>query len=456
MRTKDDSTDVLRDFLKYVSFNILGQCAYSCYTLADTFFVSSSLGTKGLTALNLAFPVFCFLSGTGLMIGMGGGIRYSVLKSCGRHDRADRVFTNAVYALACFAVAYTLAGLFCSGQIVRLLGADDTVFQMTNTYLRVMLLFSPAFLLNNLLQCFVRNDGNPSLSMAAMIIGSFSNVVLDYIFIFPMRMGILGAILATGMAPLISMAVLSSCFIKRKNRFHLVRCGFGGKRTAEILFNGVPSLITEASSGIVMVVFNFIILRLRGNVGVAAYGVIAAISLVAVAIYTGLSQGIQPIISRCYGRGRTREVKLVLKYAVVTMLFLSGMIYGVLFFCASPIVLVFNSEGNKVLQQIAVTGLKLYFMACPLMGGNIVLSTYFSATEHPGPAQAISLLRGFFLLIPTAFLFSVLFGMAGVWCAFPFTELATVLLGIMLYAAERKREAKKETGELKTDNYGIK
>lgn len=188
MRTKDDSTDVLRDFLKYVSFNILGQCAYSCYTLADTFFVSSSLGTKGLTALNLAFPVFCFLSGTGLMIGMGGGIRYSVLKSCGRHDRADRVFTNAVYALACFAVAYTLAGLFCSGQIVRLLGADDTVFQMTNTYLRVMLLFSPAFLLNNLLQCFVRNDGNPSLSMAAMIIGSLSNVVLDYIFIFPMRM----------------------------------------------------------------------------------------------------------------------------------------------------------------------------------------------------------------------------------------------------------------------------
>ena len=84
MRTKDGSTDVLRDFLKYVSFNILGQCAYSCYTLADTFFVSSSLGTKGLTALNLAFPVFCFLSGTGLMIGMGGGIRYSVLKSCGR------------------------------------------------------------------------------------------------------------------------------------------------------------------------------------------------------------------------------------------------------------------------------------------------------------------------------------------------------------------------------------
>ena len=85
-----------------------------------------------------------------------------------------------------------------------------------------------------------------------------------------------------------------------------------------------------------------------------------------------------------------------------------------------------------------------------------MLSTYFSATEHPGPAQAISLLRGFFLLRPTAFLFSVLFGMAGVWCAFPFTELATVLLGIMLYAAERKREAKKETGELKTDNYGIK
>lgn len=443
MYAKNGGTNVFKDFLKYVSFNILGQCAYSCYTLADTFFVSSSLGTNGLAALNLAFPVFCFLNGTGLMIGMGGGIRYSILRSCGHRDRANRVFTNAVYVLACFAAAYTLAGLFFSRQIVRLLGADETIFQMTNTYLWVMLMFSPAFLLNNLFQCFVRNDGAPSLSMAVMITGSLSNVVLDYIFIFPMGMGILGAILATGMAPLISMTVLSAYFIKRKNQFHLVRCAPEGKRTVGILLNGIPSLVTEASSGIVMVVFNFIILGFLGNVGVAAYGVVAAISLVAVAIYTGLSQGIQPIISSCYGKGKRGEIQLVLKYAAVTMLVLSGIIYGVLFFGASPIVLMFNSERNRLLQQIAVTGMKLYFTACPLVGGNIVLSTYFSATEHPGPAQAISLLRSFFILIPTVFLFSMLFGMVGVWCAFPFTELVTVVLGMLFYADESKRNHKK-------------
>ena len=157
------NTSIFKVFLKYVSLNILGQMAYSCYTLADTFFVSASLGANGLTALNLAFPVFCLINGTGLMIGMGGGTRYSILKSRGEDDRANRVFTNAVYLVAFFSALFATAGLLFSGTIVRLLGADDTVFAMTNTYLRVMLLFAPAFLSNNLLQCFVRNDGRPSL-----------------------------------------------------------------------------------------------------------------------------------------------------------------------------------------------------------------------------------------------------------------------------------------------------
>lgn len=224
---------VFRDFSKYVSLNILGQMAFSCYTVADTFFVSAKLGANGLTALNLAFPIFCLINGTGLMLGMGGGIRYSIRKSRNEEKQANCIFTNAVYLVIAFAMLFVFAGLFFSGTIVRLLGADDTVFEITNTYLRVMLLFAPAFLTNNLLQCFVRNDGNPSLSMAAMITGSLSNIVLDYIFIFPLNMGIFGAIFATGLAPLISITVLSPYFIKRKNNFVrydifdcLLRCFF--------------------------------------------------------------------------------------------------------------------------------------------------------------------------------------------------------------------------------------
>lgn len=420
---------VFKDFLKYVSFNILGQMAYSCYTLADTFFVSADLGAKGLTALNLAFPVFCLISGTGLMIGMGGGTGYAIAKSREENEKANRIFTTAVYMALCFALIFVLTGIFFSEALVRALGADDTMFSTTNTYLKVMLLFAPAFLINHLLQCFVRNDGSPSLSMAAMIVGSLSNVVLDYLFIFPLRMGIFGAILATGLAPLISIALLSSYFIRRKNNFHFIKSIPDGKRMPEIISSGVPPLITEVTSGIVMFLFNFIILRLTANTGVAAFGIVSVISLVVVAIYTGLAQGIQPVISFNYGIGNTANVKSVLRYAMITVLLLSAAIYGIIFFRASQLASIFNSEKNQMLQTLAVTGLKLYFLACPFVGFNIVTATCFISTERPRPAQVISLLRGFFVLIPMAFLLSSLLGMTGVWCSYPLTECIVSFIG---------------------------
>lgn len=430
-KKKKENRAIFQLFLQYVSLNILGQLAYSCYTLADTFFVSASLGADGLAALNLAFPVFCFINGTGLMLGIGGGTVYSIQKSRGEQAEADKTFTAAFSLMLFLAAAFVLSGLVLSGRIVMLLGADASIFPMTNTYLRVMLLFAPAFLTNNLLQCFVRNDGNPSLSMTAMMTGCFSNIVLDYIFIFPLEMEIFGAILATGLAPVISLAVLSPYFIRRKHTFHFAKCVPGIQRLVRIVSTGVPALITEASSGIVMILFNFILLRLAGNTGVAAYGVIAAISLVVVAIYTGLSQGIQPLLSLHYGMKKTAGVKALLRYALLTALLLSALIYSVIFLGASPIASVFNSEGNQTLQGIAETGLRLYFTACPFIGFNIVLSTYFSSTERPRPAQFISLLRGFFLLLPVAFLLSAFWGITGVWAAFPVTELMTAALGFL-------------------------
>ena len=137
------------------------------------------------------------------------------------------------------------AGFFLSGDITSLLGADRAVFSMTKTYLRVIMLFAPAFILNDICICFVRNDGNPRLSMFAMLTGSLSNIILDYLFIFPLDMGIFGAVLATGMAPVISMLVLSIHWLKGKNRFHLQKTGMSPELIFSILPLGFPSLITE-------------------------------------------------------------------------------------------------------------------------------------------------------------------------------------------------------------------
>lgn len=428
-----------REFLKYSSLNALGMIALSCYILADTFFVSKALGANGLTALNLAIPVYNFINGSGLMIGMGGGTKYAIFKSQGRMKEASHAFTNAAALTALIAACFFLLGLFASAPIARMLGADDNVFGMSRTYLQVLLLFAPMFMTNNLMLCFIRNDGAPQLSMAAMITGSLSNVVLDYVFMFPLGMGIFGAVLATGLAPVISILVQSSYLLTKKNQFHLVRCRLSAGLSLGIFSSGLPSLITEVSSGIVIIIFNRIILGLEGNTGVAAYGVIANLSLVVIAIYTGISQGIQPILSSNYGKGIRENVQAILRYAGTTVVILSAGIYLCMFFGAEPITAIFNSEKNQILQEIAEAGLKIYFTGCVFAGLNIILSVYFTSTERPLPAQIISVMRGFIVIIPMSFLLSAIAGLPGVWASFPATEFLVSLVGVGLYAVMRKK-----------------
>lgn len=191
--------------------------------------------------------------------------------------------------------------------------------------------------------------------------------------------------------------------------------------------------MTELSSGIVIIIFNMIILSLRGNVGVAAYGVIANISLVVVSIFTGISQGMQPLLSRAYGENDVRSIPKILRYALVTAGGSALLLYGIMFLFASPITAVFNSEGNQALQQMAVEGIKLYFLAIPFAGMNVVLSVYFTSTDKPLPAHIISLLRGLLLIVPMTFLLAALFELTGVWLAFPATEAVVAMVAAVLY-----------------------
>lgn len=426
----------IRDFARYTILSVLGTLGVSCYILADTFFVSRGLGTNGLTALNLAIPVYNFIHGTGLMLGMGGATRFSVCKSQKKADEVNRIYTNTIYLAAAFSAIFALLGVAFSEQLAILLGADTSVLEMTDTYLRWLLIFAPAFILNDVLLCFVRNDGAPQLSMVAMLIGSFSNIVLDYIFIFPMQMGIFGAVFATGLSPVISIAMMAPHWLGKKNTFHFVKTGISKDIIIQDLSLGFPSLIAQLSSGIVMITFNAMILKLAGNTGVAAYGVVANISLVVVAVYTGISQGVQPLISAFYGIGNERQTKLMLRYAMTATLSVAVIVYLFLYACAQPVTSVFNSENNTELQRIAVTGLKLYFISTPFVGYNIILATFFTSIEKAQPAHILSILRGLVLMIPMAFFLSALWKMTGVWLAYPLTEALTALLGIVIYVCK--------------------
>lgn len=415
-------------FVHYVSLNVLSMIGLSCYILADTVFVAGGVGNSGLAALNLVLPAYSFINGAGLMLGMGGATRYAVLRGEGRDTAADGVFTMTL------AMGAALAGL---------LGAEGETLSLSVQYLRTILLFSCAFIVNNILVCFIRNDGSPQLSMAAMLAGSFSNIVLDYSFIFPMGLGMFGAALATGLAPVFSILVLSLHFLRRRNHFRPAACTPQRRIVREILTTGLPSFVTEFSSGVIILLFNFTILRLTGTTGVAAYGVISNIALIAVAVFTGIAQGIQPIVSVNYGAGRTGRVWRT--YAAALLL---GAVLGLLFLAlglleADGIVGIFNREGNVEMDRIASSGIHLYFLAFLFMGANIVTTSLFASINRPGPSFAVSILRGlaavviFLLILPPAL------GMDGVWLTIPAAELTTLFVsGILLYRAKGLKSEK--------------
>lgn len=430
------NSSMISEFTKYVGMNVLGMIGLSCYILADTFFVSKALGAKGLAALNLAIPAYSAISASGLMLGIGGGVRFSVFRFQGHGEEGARVFVHTLLMGLCTGFAFLCAGLLAAPAIAGALGADGDTLGMTSIYLRVILCFSPCFIMNNILLSFVRNDNGPNTSMAAMLTGSMANILLDYLFMFPLSMGMFGAALATGLAPVISMCVLSAHVLGRsnppgrRNAFSMHRYSFHWSDAAAILSPGVSSFITELSSGVVLVVFNLVILGLAGNTGVAAYGIVANLALVVTAVFTGIAQGIQPLASRGYGAGDGKMLKAVVRCSMVLSLALASGIYMGFNVCSGAVVSVFNREGSPVLAAMAGKGIRLYFAGFFFAGINIVSAAFLSAVMDTAKAFAISIIRGCLAIIPLALLLPGVWGMDGVWLAFVLAELAACVVSL--------------------------
>lgn len=431
--------NILKDFAKYVSLNVISMIGMSFYILADTFFIANGVGSIGLTGLNLVLPLWSLVSGIGLMIGMGAGIRYSIQRGKNNEKGANRVFTHAILMGLIIGIIITIIGLIFSYDIVRILGADEIVAPLAGDYLKTLLSFSCIFILNNIVTAFVRNDNEPNLAMIAMILGSLSNIVLDYVFIFPLKLGMFGAALATGTTPILSLLILSIHFIRKKNNFKIIKCKFSLLDIKTIISLGIPSFITEFSSGIIILLFNFTILGISNNTGVAAYGIIANLALIVVSIFTGIAQGIQPIISKSYGEGKIKNTKTIFKYGLITAISLGIGCYFVGIKFSEEIVNLFNSEGDKVLLSMAIEGIRVYFIAFIIMGINIVTTSFFASINKAKESFIISIMRGLIVVIPLILLLPKLFGMTGVWLTIPLTEVITLIISIIFYLKYRKR-----------------
>ena len=422
------SSSMARPFARYVSFNVLGMVGVSVYILADTFFIANGVGSDGLAALNFSIVLYTVLQATGLMLGIGAATEFQVCSARGDRTGANRVFTTAL-VMAGVAAAVLLAVV---EALASLLGADEATLPLTVTYLRTIFAFAPLFLLNNVLLPFVRNDGSPQLAMVAMLVGSFGNIVLDALFIFGFGWGMFGAAFATGFAPIMSMAVLLAHFFMKRNTFRPVRLHLRARLVGHIAALGFSSFVVELSGGLVLLVLNLVILAFEGTIGVAAYGVVANFAFVASALFVGIAQGIQPLASNAYARGSDRDVRAVLRLALLTALVIAATTYAAVALAAEPLALAFNRDNDPQLTALAVDGMRVYFLGYFFAGANIVAAAFFSAVEKPAYGLAISIVRGLPAMLAFAAVLAALFGMAGVWATFPAAEAATFALTAVL------------------------
>ena len=421
---------ILKDFTKYVSLNVLGMISLSCYVLVDTFFIARALGPDGLVALNLSIWIFSVMHGVGLMIGIGGATQFAILK--GKGEDTNSVFPHSLFIGLFAAIIFVAVGMFFPARLANALGADAVILPMASVYMQTLLYFSAFSLLNNILIAFIRNDNNPKLAMAGMVTGSFSNIVLDYIFLFPLSLGMFGAALATGLSFILSLIVLSFHFLSKNNKIRLLKCKLRIKKIINIIYLGASAFISELSFAVVLIIFNLVILRIAGNIGVAAYGIVANIAFVPMSIFPGVAQGIQPLISRGYGARDNGLVKQVLKYAIFVVVGLSLIIYTAAFIYTASIVSLFNSEANVTLASLATTGIRIFFIGFTFAAINIIAAAFFSAIAAAKWGLIISLLRGCFIIIPMVIFLSGIFQMYGVWLSFVLTELIVCVLSVLL------------------------
>ena len=416
----------------YILPNILATTGTSCYVLADTVFISMAEGANGITGLNLVLPVFAITYAIGAMIGIGSATKYTLLKSLGDKKTSDKYFSNSFIWSLLFGLPFLILGIFAPDAVLRILGADEVIEAVTHTYTRIILCFSPFFMLNFTFTAFVRNDNSPRIAMAATLISGIFNIIFDYILMFPLGMGMAGAALATGISPVVSICICMVHYLSKKNNIHFILTPPSFKRLLLSCSLGLVAFVGEISNGIITIVFNFILLSLVGNIAVAAYGVIANSALVGVAMLNGVSQGLQPVASETYGKGNKKDLKKIYLYSLSVSMIIAGVLVALVTAFAPNIIAAFNNENFDILADYAVTGIRIYFIGFIPAAFNIIMAGFYSATGRGRESSLIAISRGIAAIIVFALILPKIFGIMGVWSSFFAAEMFTAILCIIL------------------------
>ena len=428
-----------RKLLQFVFPSVVMMIFTSIYGVVDGLFVSNYAGKTAFAAINLVMPFIMVLGGIGFMIGTGGTALVSKILGEGDGEKARRYFSMMILFTVLVGLILTVLGVVFMEPVALFLGATPEMLTDCVLYGRIVIAFTGAFMLQNVFQSFLIAAEKPKLGLAATVAAGVTNMVLDALFVAVFHWGIAGAAIATGLSQCVGGLFPLLYFLRlNTSKLRLVRTKLELRPILNACGNGSSELMSNISSSIVSMVYNFQLLKYLGEDGVSAYGVLMYVQFVFVAIYIGYSIGCAPIVGFHYGARNHPELKNMLRMSVILMS-ASGVVLTVLArVLAAPLAKIFVGY-DEGLFTLTCHAFRLFSFAFLFAGFNIFASSFFTALGNGLISATISFLRTLVFQTSSVILLPLLLGVDGIWYAITAAEIFATLISIIFLLAKRRK-----------------
>lgn len=424
-------------YRKYLIPTLVAMLSNSLYCLVDVYFISKGSGSAGLAAVNIAMPIYTMYSCIGLIFGVGASTIMSIAYGAKDDAMRNRAFTMSIWMMLGIGLLFTVIGSIFLKEFAYALGASEELLPYVLQYMRPVHMVAFIFILMYSSSLLLRADHNPSLAMKAMLIGNISNMILDYVFVMVFQMGISGAAIATAISPCLTVGISLLHFIRRKNTVHFVKNWFSLDLLKRMFMNGLGSGVMEISAGMVILIFNSVILSIGNELTLAAYAIITNIAYVCKGLLNGFAQAAQPILSSNYGAGKQDRVRQALHCSLWYAGGFALLVYAI-FLCIPKLICMPFASGDAHLIEVAANGVRLYFSSLLFLAVNTMMMYYFQSLERGKLSTFLAIGKGVvFVLLGLAILVPF-FHMNGVWLSITFAECLCTLVAMSVYLLQNK------------------
>ena len=427
-----------KKLIRFVLPSIVMMVFTSIYGVVDGLFVSNYAGKTSFAAINLVMPFVMVLGGLGFMIGTGGTALVGKLLGEGEKEKANRIFSMMVWFALLLGIVLTVGGIVFMEPVALFLGATPEMLGDCVLYGRIVNGFTVSFMLQNIFQSFLIAAEKPKLGLVATVAAGVTNMVLDYLFVAVFPWGVAGAAIATGISQCVSAGIPLVYFLRPGGVLRLTFTRLQPKPILAACGNGSSELMSNISSSVVSMLYNFQLLKYIGEDGVSAYGVLMYVQFIFVAIYIGYAIGCAPIVSYHYGAGNRDELKNMLKMSVRLMGGCGVVLTALALALAAPLATVFVGY-DADLFALTCHAFKLFSFAFLFAGFNIFASSFFTALNNGGVSAAISFLRTLVFQSASVLLLPLLFDVDGIWYAITAAEVFATLISAMFLFVKQKK-----------------